>query len=148
MNAIEGNITEIDQDNKYFILTDKEGKSTKVFWKPQHESYISRQKVGYYEKPVVELAEDGTAQLEDIFYVQRPADYPRIPKQKGQYQYRGKTDQERKEIMLMACLKSATELYVSPFGSEDDLEKIETYEEICTRVAQAAKKMAEELMKV
>ena len=47
--------------------------------------------------------------------------------------------------ILIACLKSATELYISPFGSED--EEPETFEEICTRVTTAAKKMAEELMR-
>lgn len=84
---VEGNIHEIDFANRYFILSDRQHKPfIKVFWKFQHEkdTRILKQKAGYYEAPVVEM-EEATGGLPEAWlvglpYLERPADYPRIPK--------------------------------------------------------------------
>ena len=86
---VEGNIWEIDFPNRYFTLSDKQHKPfIKVFWKFQHEkdTRILKQKAGYYEAPIVEMEDPDIggglkeAWLVGLPYLERPADYPRIPK--------------------------------------------------------------------
>ena len=139
MQTIEGNITEIDYNNKCFGLRSGDGKTEyKVYWKPQHDSYMAKQKVGYYEKPTVDEV-DGLLKLEDIRYNPRPEGYPKLQKKSGGGGSWGKSPEERKDIRLMACLKSATELWQSPCVS-DEIE-MQPYEDVCLRIARTAVEM-------
>ena len=142
MQTIEGNILEISFPNRYFVLVDGEGKTQyKIYWKPQHEPYMAKQKAGYYEKPVVD-EKNGEYFLEDIRYLPRPDGFPRLKNQQGAQQQRrqwGKSPEERRDIMRMACLKAAVEIWQCPFVDDQDIPM--TYEEICARVVKAAVEM-------
>ena len=115
METIEGNITEIDYNNKSFVLQSGDGKTEyKIYWKPQHDGYMVKQKVGYYEKPTIEDGDGGLLVLVDIHYLPRPENFPKLQKKgSGSKGYYGKSPEERKDIRLMACLKAATELATS-----------------------------------
>lgn len=140
METIEGNITEIDYNNKCFILQSGDWKTEyKIYWKPQHDSYMVKQKVGYYEKPTVDEV-DGLLKLEDIRYNPRPENFPKLQKKgSGGKGYYGKSPEERKDIRLMACLKAAAETWQSPC-IEDEKELL-SFEDTCTRIAKAAVEM-------
>jgi len=100
---IDGNITDIDSAAKYFTLEDRQGKPfVKVFWKPQHEDIMRKQRVGYYEAPVVEMEEAGGGLREAVLvdmpaYTPRPDDFPRPARKKGS----GGNWQPRNEALIV-----------------------------------------------
>jgi hypothetical protein len=111
----EGNIWEIDFNNRFFKLSGRDHKPfLKVYWKPQHETdtSIKRIKPGFYVAPVVDMEEDAgglrEAWMVGLPYKERPADFPKIPKTG-----KGSNYPQRNEKLIAAesLLRSYTELW-------------------------------------
>jgi hypothetical protein len=107
LKQVDGQIASIDYDNRHFALEDRSGIIfLKVIWVQKFDLYMRKQKVGYYEKPTVIMTSQTAATLEDIRYVERPADWP---KSGG----KGKSYQPRNErlIVLQSCAKLGADVY-------------------------------------
>jgi hypothetical protein len=115
-DTVEGNLSEIDTDAKFIKLEDRTGKVfIKIFYKPAHEERIRKQKVGYYEAPLVTLEENTgglqEAVLIDLPYKSRPADFPKMQRHGGQQGGRPYTPRNEKIIVAQCLLKCWTELW-------------------------------------
>jgi hypothetical protein len=85
--TVEGNLASVDLEKRFFTLENQDGVIfVRVEYGPAFDQKIQKQKVGYYEKPVVEMTGTDTARLVDLPFVQRPQGYPRL---KGQQQQKG-----------------------------------------------------------
>lgn len=159
--TVEGNICEIDFDNKFFTLSGKDhAPFIKIYWRPAHEEKMKKQKVGYYEAPTVEMDEPGVGGslkegfLSDLPYKERPADYPRLPRPGGAKGSGGRPYQPRNEkpIIYQVCYKEACETArrVSTLQTQSKTEA-HTHEEIFNSLMNLAlaraKHDAEELIK-
>jgi hypothetical protein len=111
LKTIEGEVASIDLEKRFFTLQDRQGIITgKIIYGPQFDQKMAKQRVGYYEKVPVEIGEeDDTAVLQDIQFVQRPADWPRRAQPGGR---KGGNWQPRndKAILLSVCYKECCEL--------------------------------------
>lgn len=111
-DQVEGNVAEIDLDNKYFILEDRTGKPfVKIYWKAAHEDKMRKQKVGYYEAPLVTL-EENTGGMQEAILVDLPfkdrGDFPRMQK-KGGFGGKSYTPRNEKIVAYECCYKEACE---------------------------------------
>ena len=124
LKTVEGNIAEIDFDNRFFTLEDKTGIIfIKIFWKPPFEEKIKKQKVGYYEAPSVEMNGENEAVMIDLPWKER-GDFPRSQRRQQQ-KGGGRPWQPRNEklIVLQCALKAAVDLYIHsvPPGEKYDI---------------------------
>ena len=85
--TVEGNVSDLDLDAKFFVLEDRTGKAfIKIYWKPAHDEKMRKQKVGYYEAPLVTM-EEKTGGLQEATLIDLPfkdrGDFPRMQKTGG-----------------------------------------------------------------
>jgi hypothetical protein len=107
LKQVEGQIASIDYDGRHFALEDKAGIIfLKVTWAQKFDGYMRKQKIGFYEKPTVITLTETTASLEDIRYVERPADWPKVSGKSKTYQPRNE-----RLIVLQSCAKLAADVY-------------------------------------
>lgn len=117
--TIEGNFAEVDQAGKFFTLQLRDQQTNvKILYKPDQEQKVLRQKIGYYEKAVVERdGATGEWMLVDLPYNQRPADFPHLKKAGGSGSGRPYTPpRNEKAIMFECALKAMVDLYVGGLG--------------------------------
>ena len=112
---VEGNVSDIDLDAKFFTLEDRTGKVfIKIYWKPAHEEKMRKQKAGYYEAPLVTM-EGKTGGLQEAVLVDLPykdrGDFPRIQK-KGGNSGGGRpfTPRNEKPMIYESAFKSCVDL--------------------------------------
>jgi hypothetical protein len=113
---VEGNVTDLDLDARFFTLEDRTGKVfIKIYWKPAHEEKMRKQKPGYYEAPFVEM-EEKTGGLQEAVLVDLPykdrGDFPRAQKKGGQGG-RPYTPRNERIIVAQCLLKAWTDLWIN-----------------------------------
>lgn len=98
--TLEGEIQDIDFQNRFFFLQTKEGLK-KVWWTAQHEKYMQKQKRGYYQNFPAIAKDETEYTVIDIRYAQRPPEWQR----------KNKAPAQRNDalIVLQACYKESCE---------------------------------------
>jgi hypothetical protein len=114
LKQVEGQIASIDIQNRHFALEDKAGIIfIKIVYSAKFDNYMRKQKIGFYEKPTVIMVGESSANLEDIRYVDRPADW-----QKSGGGRRPPIRNERL-IVVQVLIKAYTDLCLMSFNPED-----------------------------
>ena len=113
--SVEGNLATVDLEKRFFTLENREGVIfIRIDWDPlpYFDQKMRKQKIGYYEKPVVVMTGENTARLKELEYTARPASFPKRQQQKGtgsrQYQQRNE-----KLIVVQVLVKAYTDLYIA-----------------------------------
>ena len=150
LKTIEGEVASIDLEKRFFTLQDRQGIIIgKIIYGPQFDQKMAKQRVGYYEKVPVEIGEeDDTAVLQDIQFVQRPADWPR--RNQGQGGRKGGNWQPRndKAVFLSVCYKECSEtarthlLQLSEPFDKEECDRVMDW--VVERTIKDAKKLMEE----
>lgn len=152
----EGNVTEIDLENRHLLIEDRAGTPfMKLFWHKAQEEFdgkptalfnqIRKLKPGYYVAPVIEGVESSIsgkikeAYLKGLPYKERPADFPRSQQKKGGFGGRPYTPRNERVIVLQCCMKVAADVWIG--GSDRTLK----YEEVMAKITAEAIKAAGEL---
>ncbi len=137
---VEGNVSDLDHDAKFFVLEDRTGKAfVKIYWKAAHDEKMRKQKVGYYEAPLVTM-EENTGGMQEAVLVDLPfkdrGDFPRMQK-KGYAGGGGRQYQPRNErIIVVECmLKAYCELWCST-NTPDQVTFADAREDILKAVEQ------------
>jgi hypothetical protein len=117
LKQVEGQIASIDVQGRHFALEDKAGIIfIKIVYSAKFDNYMRKQKIGFYEKPTVIMVGETSANLEDIHYVDRPADWQKSG---------GRKQPQRNErlIVVQVLIKAWTDLYVQTkrFMPEDEI---------------------------
>jgi len=103
--TLEGEIAEIDHDARYFTISTRSGiLSAKIFWPAQYETYMKKQRAGFYEKFTAMPTQDNAFNVIDIRYESRPADFPKS--QRTGYKAPARNDAL---IVLQCCYKECSE---------------------------------------
>lgn len=138
--TIDGEIETIDFENRYFTLRDRQGRIThKVFWFPRHESYMKKQKAGYYEKMIIEPGTSPDARLVDITYCDRPADWPKRSRSGG-------AARDDRIITYQTCYKETCETARHSLLHTDELFSQEECDSVMDWALARAKKDAKDLI--
>ena len=166
---VEGNLHgEVDFENRCFILSNRDHQPwIKVYWGPAIEGpkdnptytlkQIRRLKPGYYVAPLVVMEESESAgglkeaSLLDLPYKERPADFPKIPKQQGGGGS-GRRYEPRNEraIVLQTCYKACAEVIqhiMSMPVEASERDEQEEFDHYMDMVLARAKRDADELCK-
>jgi hypothetical protein len=123
----EGNVTEIDLENRSMLIEDRAGVPfMKLFWCKVQEEFdghptkllndIRRLKIGYYVAPVIgEIDESISGKVKEAFikslpYKDRPADFPRSQQKKPFGGGGGGRPRNEKPMAYESAFKSCTEL--------------------------------------
>ena len=121
----EGNVTEIDLENRSMLIEDRAGVPfMKLFWRKVQEEFdghptalinqIRKLKAGYYVAPVIgEIDESISGKIKEAYikslpYKDRPADFPRSQNKKP-FGGGGGRPRNEKIIAYQTCYKEACE---------------------------------------
>lgn len=125
LKTIEGNLAAIDYGKRIFTLLNKDGAIfIGITYPERFDAYMKKQKIGYYEKPTVTMTGADTGCLEDIHYVDRPAEWTRPRKQGSGQQYDPNRD---KRIAFQGVLNAAINTFDLSWPGED-LKPVDAYE--------------------
>ena len=101
--SVEGNLATVDLEKRFFTLENREGVIfIRIDWDPlpYFDQKMRKQKIGYYEKPVVVMTGENTARLKELEYTARLVSFPKRQQQKGG----GRPFQPRNEkIIVYQC---------------------------------------------
>jgi hypothetical protein len=123
----EGNVTEIDLENRSMLIEDRAGVPfMKLFWRKVQEEFdghptalinqIRKLKAGYYVAPVIgEIDESISGKIKEAYikslpYKDRPADFPRSQQKKPFGGGGGGRPRNEKPMAYESAFKSCTEL--------------------------------------
>jgi hypothetical protein len=164
----EGNVTEIDLDNRHLLIEDRAGiPFMKLFWHKAQEEFdgkptalfnqIRKLQKGYYVAPVIkDVDTSASGKIKEAYIValpfkQRPEDFPRPQQKKGGFGGgRPYTPRNEKPIIYQVCYKEACEtvrclVEKGDFEQDNDLTK--AVNAMMGIALARAKKDAEELIK-
>ena len=122
----EGNVTEIDLENRSMLIEDRAGiPFMKLFWRKVQEEFdghptalinqIRKLKPGYYVAPVIDGVDTSIsgkvkeAYIKALPYKDRPADFPR--QQKKPFGGGGGRPRNEKLIVLQSTLKACADVF-------------------------------------
>ena len=148
LKKVEGQITSINHEKRGIALQDKEGTIHPMYW-TENIKMVNWKGEPLKERWFIQVTaerneKDDTWWVKDQQYWKKPDDWPvRQSQSGGSRKSYGKSPEERKDIRLMACLKSATEIWQCPCIEVED--QLVSYEEVCTRIAKAAVEMEKAL---
>ena len=137
LKEVKGQISDISKEKRKIAIETKEREFVILEWVAGLDAIMAKQKEHWFVQITYEEV-NGVNVINTIAYWEKPADWPQRPSSGGRKSY-GKSPEERKDIRLMACLKSATELWQSPCVS-DEIE-MQPYEDVCLRITKAAVEM-------
>jgi hypothetical protein len=139
----EGNVTEIDLENRSMLIEDRTGAPfMKLFWNKVQEEFdghptalinqIRKLKQGYYVAPVIGSVDESIsgkikeAYIKALPYKERPADFPRSQNKRPFGSGAGGRPRNEKIIAYQTCYKEACEtiraLVLQPDAVLDEVE--------------------------
>lgn len=140
LKEVKGQISDISIEKRKIAIETKERVFVILEWGAGLDRIMEKQKEHWFVQVTYEET-NGVNTINTIAYWEKPADWPVRHTQSGGRKPYGKSTEERKDIRLMACLKAATELFVSQaFSDEAAIEEL-TYESACDMVAKQAVRM-------
>lgn len=143
---IEGNLAEIDDKAKYFLLQARDGTTNyKVFYGPAQEENVKKHYLKAYNKPTVTPIEgqQNEFNLVDLPFCQRPVDFPKM---KTPDQHRGGgggrpyVPRNEKAMMFNNALQVFGALYVGRLGNNSSGQNWDTSVESVIKAAEEAVK--------
>jgi hypothetical protein len=125
LKTVEGNLASIDYGKRIFTLLNKDGAIfIGITYPERFDAYMRKQKIGYYEHPTVTMTGSDTACLEDIRYVDRPAEWTRARKQGSGQAYDPLRD---KRIAFQGILNAAINTFDLSWPNEE-MQQVDAYE--------------------
>ena len=150
----KGNLATIDLNQRFFTLSDKDHKIfIRIEWKSNgkpYDDFMAKQKIGYYQEAKYVVQNDKNI-LTLLPFVDRPADFPKIPKSGGSHSggqssgggWKGGSPKDDTLILYQVLFKSLTELRISMGETGYSKPFDETAKEITVATTVAAKTITE-----